>query len=898
MNKLQRIFALILILVLVMTMAAPIGANAATGWAPKSDTEIFWVKTADSDISDEDLQAQVKLFASELTEKNDYSLNITYGEASQAGVNDIILVLDSTSGVAAQGYKVTVGTAVTITASDADGLFYGCRYLIKELLLNGSVAAVSDAPYVAERAVSLDNGRKYFTVDWIKEFIREMSWANMNALVLHFSEDMGLGIESKLYPWLAGRDGRLCVQANVSETCDEFYLTQEEVKEIVEYAKLYHIEIIPSLDSPGHMNYIVKKFQEHCADQDFSFIYDDETYTVPAGSEIGNYYHYDGKTAVVQGSSVSKDSYALNTSRGIDISNEVAVAFTKSLIEEYAILFHDLGCTSFDIGGDELLGWGSSVNSSVSKWKQLDHWKDYAQKRTGNSDAVAYDAFLLYMNDLNALVRELGYDSVRMWNDCALLSDNTGWTGVVQLDTNIDIWYWTKNHYSYATYADAGHKIYNILGDYNYYAMTANYFSSSRSDFAYAYADQIYNYWNPFEYNIVTESRDWAYWEDSRVLGGAFGIWCDNPTLRTEDEMMVELLPLIRANAAKCWYPGANGLVDYTTHTANWETYDNAPAGTVAAPEIYVIADLTALEAAVAEYETVDAELYTEESFAVYTETVEAGKALLTAERTSQKQADEALEAIETAKAALEEKPKTDTSALSAAISEYEQADAELYTEESFADYTSAVTVGRSLLESGEYTQAEVDAAVQVIQDARAALEEKPKVDLTALNTAISDYEKAYSAQYTPESFADYTSAVNAAKELLESGEYTQAEVDDALAAVNAAKAALVQSGEGVECIIGGSAQSSRVYANRAATFTISTEKSVPTTGLVVVDENGKTITATRCVLNTKNSNRDIHTFTFKVTAADRGTHTYTIRAVLTDGSLSADYLQITIEVR
>ena len=60
-----------------------------------------------------------------------------------------------------------------------------------------------------------------------KEFIREMSWFNMNTLVLHFSEEMGLGIESKLYPWLAGRDGTLCTQAEVAT--DNSFLTQEEI---------------------------------------------------------------------------------------------------------------------------------------------------------------------------------------------------------------------------------------------------------------------------------------------------------------------------------------------------------------------------------------------------------------------------------------------------------------------------------------------------------------------------------------------------------------------------------------------------------------------------------------------------------------------------------------------
>lgn len=829
-NMFRKPMVLFLAIVMTFSLLPPITTNAESNWTLKSDTEIFWV---DGDVTNEALASQVRLFSSELAEKvTGAARPITCGEQSEAGENDILLVLDNTEDIPAEGFNLVIeNNNLIITASDSDGLFYGCRYLIKELLRTGSVSEAEDAPHVAERAVSLDNGRKYFTVAWIKELIREMSWANMNALVLHFSEDMGLGIESRLYPWLNGRDGRLCVQANVSEECDVRYLTQNEVAEIVEYAKLYHIEVIPSLDSPGHMNYIVRKFQEHCADQGFSFQYDGETYTVPAGSQIGNYYHYNGQTAVVQGSSVPKDTYALNTSRGIDISNEVATAFTKSLIEEYAKLFHNLGCTTFDIGGDELLGWGSSVDSSVSKWKQLDHWKAYAIERTGNSNAVAYDAFLLYMNDLNALVRELGYTSVRMWNDCVLLSSSTtGWNKVVELDTNIDIWYWTKNSNKYATYADAGYEVINILGDYNYYAMTSNYFSESRSDFAYSYADQIYNYWNPYEYNIVTgSSRDYAEWNDSRVLGGAFGIWCDNPTLRTEEQIMDEALPLIRANAAKGWYPGAHGLADYDTYTANWKTYGDAPAGTTAAPEIYTSPDLTALEAAVAEFETVDSTLYSAETYAAYTAAVDAGRALLTAE-----------------------KP----------------------------------------------TQAQADAALKAIQEAKAALTETPKTDPTALNAAISAYEQTNSTQYTTGSFAVYTARVNAARNLLETGVYTQEDLAAALAAIDAARDSLVLAAEGVECIIGGSAQSTRVSVNKVATFTISTEKHVATTGLRVFDETGKEITATRSALNTRNTKRDIHTFIFKVTAADRGTHTYTVCVVLADGSLSADTIQITIQVR
>lgn len=834
-TNLRNPLALLLAIVMLFSLLPPITASAATEWTVKSDTQIFWVKTDDTETSYEELTMQVQLFSSELAEKvTGTALDITYGNQADAGINDIILILDSTLDVQDQGYAVTAtGSSIKVAAADADGLFYGCRYLIKQLLQNGSVASITDAPDVAERAVSLDNGRKYFSAAWIKEFIREMSWANMNALALHFSEEMGVGIESKLYPWLNGRDGTLCTQVELAADFDNSYLTQEEVKEIVEYAKLYHVEIIPSLDSPGHMNYIVKKFNEQCANSSFSFTYDGKTYTAPKGYNIGNYFSYNGKTtAVVPGSRNA------NYSRGIDISNEIAVAFTKSLIEEYATLFGELGCTKFDIGGDELLGWGSAVVSSwgtsgVPKWQQLDHWKAYAQSRTGNSNAVAYDAFLLYMNDLYDLVTDLGYTSVRMWNDDALRSSDTGWTGVVQLNTNIDIWFWTTGSNTVWTYATKDYQLYNILSDYNYYAMTSDYFADTRTSFTQSYADEIYNEWTPFTFDPTSTTlgtgKNTAI-GNPNVLGGAFGVWCDNPTLRTQAQVMADLLPLIRANGAKSWDANANESVNYDTYTANWNKFGYAPAGTTAAPEVYVKADLTALEAAVAEYAALDGSLYTTDSYAAYTAAANAGQNLLATEKPEQVDVNTAVAAIEEAKAALVLKSVVDTTALDAAIAAYEQADRALYTAESFNAYSSVVNAGRNLLALESCTQDQLDAALADIQAAVAALV------------------------------------------LVE---------DDA-----------------VKCILGGSSRSFRVYVNKVANLTISTDKTVETIGLKVYDDTGKEIPYTRYVLNTKINARDVHTFIFKVTAEDLGIRTYTVYAVLADGTVSADFIQFTIEVR
>lgn len=587
-SNVSRAVPAILLTAAFLLSCIPCSAAEAV-WRISGDTRIFWAATADSQMTDTALMAQVRLFSSELTSKvTGKPLGIYYGSTDYAEKNDILLLLDSSLMLPAEGYRISVsGGRVTVSASDDDGLFYGCRDLMKQLLIDGTVSAKEEAPEIAERGLSLDCGRKYYTVDWIKEMIRELSWVNMNALVLHFSEEMGFGIESKTYEWLAGRDGTLGTQ-NEAVT-DPRYLTQEEIAEIVKYADLYHVEVIPSFDSPGHLNYLVKKFNEQCADKDFSFTYNGKGYTAKAGSEIGNYFHYNGQTAIVQGT--RNRAYSL----GIDLSNETAVAFVQSLIEEYAVFFRSLGCTKFDIGGDELLGWGASIDWTVPKWQQLDHWKAYAQNRAkaegraNYADAVAYDAFMYYMNDLYDLVTGLGYTSVRMWNDDALRSVDTGWKNVVELNKKIDIWYWTTGANTVKDYLNAGHKVYNILCDYNYYALTYNYFSDNRALFTKARADVIYNEWNPFVFDPADSSPDSETNTErgnTAVIGSAFAIWCDHPDLKTEAEVMAEVLPMLRAHAAKAWDADCNTTCTYDEFTQKVSACGNAPdaSGTISLP--------------------------------------------------------------------------------------------------------------------------------------------------------------------------------------------------------------------------------------------------------------------------------------------------------------------------
>ena len=831
-------------LVTVLTIVLwPDGTQAASGsWTKKNDTEIYWVKTASSDISNEALEDQIQLFAKELTEKLGYNLPISYGDMADAGANDIVLNLNSAAGIATQGYTIAASTTnVVISASDADGLFYGCRDLIKQIMLNGTVSSKSQqAPTVLERGMSLDNGRKYFSPENIKSLIRELSWANMNCLTLHFSEEMGLGIESKLYPWLAGRDGGLCTQGTVAT--DNRYLTQAELVDILNYAKLYHVEIIPSLDTPGHMNYIVKRFNEQCASKDFTFTFNGTTYTAAKGTDIGNYLHYNGKTAVVQGS--GKTDYAKSHSRGIDISNEIAVAFTKSLLKEYADLFHKYGSTTIDIGGDELLGYGGNVEgASVGKWLQLDHWKAYAQKLTGNSKAVAYDAFLLYMNDMNNFVRSLGYTSVRMWNDDVLKS-GTGWNKVVQLSTEVDILYWYPSN-TVDTYVNAGYNVINILDGYNYFAMlpvtssnpTGSYNGSTLvvNGLMLPSAQGIYTKWDPYVFSYANSSgttigANISTANKSAVIATALGVWCDYPTKQTEEEVLAELFPRIHAHGAKVWNPITSNSDSFATFTSKWNTMGASPVGTAADTEIYVVADLTALQSAIAQASTTDL---------TYRTQLTAGA------------------------------------------------------------YTAAVLAGQAILDKLKPTQTEVDAAVQTINNAYAAL---AYPDPASLQATVDEYETMDSSLYKPETFAIYTNAVAEARTFLTQavGTYTEAELNAAISALNKAKAGLRLVGDaaGGTCFISGAFKADTVYVGKVVTIDISVMKNAGLTGFVVYNDLGTETEIFKEVLSTYKDDRDNYCLMFYATNALVGQRTYYIYGQYADGSLSGDCLELDVTIK
>lgn len=704
-----------LFLELAMLVALfPTAVLAVSEWQIASDTEIYWVETADANISNADLKSQIQLFSQEMQAKGltTTTLPISYGTQDLAGEHDIVLLLDTSLRIAEEGYQISInGGQLCVKASDADGLFYGCRF-VEQALLTGAglneANGVTVKPDYPERAFFLDCGRKYYSPDWIKDMIREISWSNMNAIYIHFSEEMGFRLESKTYPWLAGGDNTLCIGgASYGVAADNGkYITQDEMREIAAVAKLYHVEIIPSLDSPGHMNYAVKK------------------YNAKYGTDIGNYYHYNGRTAIVQGS--GPETAQKNYSRGIDISNTEAVTFAKNLYAEYAAFFKELGCTKFDIGGDELLGWGASL-ASVSKWKQLNHWKTYAQDRSGNKDAVAYDAFMYYMNDIYDLVKSYGYTSIRMWNDDALRSADTGWSEVVKLNPGMEIQYWTPAANNIWTYLNAGYKAYNFLNDYNYYVLGKPHDGSGYKGIT---PQRIYENWAPNIFTAYDGTGSNIAIGNTNVKGSAFCVWCDMPSTESASTVKAGILPCIRVNGAKAWDADLNKTVSYSSAKQLLNLIGDAPTNLPAAPEVkqYVAPDMTALKAVIAEYEATDAALYTELSFEKYTAAVNSGRAVLAAKKPTQADVDNAVSAIQTARAALELLVTVDFTALDKELSIFDSTNGADYTRETYTAYQVYAETARELRNSSDATQEQVDAAAERLAYLRSQLRGADKI--------------------------------------------------------------------------------------------------------------------------------------------------------------------------
>jgi hexosaminidase len=186
--------------------------------------------------------------------------------ASVGDANPIYLSIIRDNSINEEGYilKIDDEDNVQIHANTAAGLFYGVQSLIQLLMANNGNEApfvtISDSPRFAYRGLHLDVARHMFPPAFIKKYIDLMARHKFNRFHWHLTEDQGWRIEIKKYPKLqevaAYRKETLIGHGGNPKDYDGkryggFY-TQEEIKEIVQYAADRYVTIVPEIEMPGH----------------------------------------------------------------------------------------------------------------------------------------------------------------------------------------------------------------------------------------------------------------------------------------------------------------------------------------------------------------------------------------------------------------------------------------------------------------------------------------------------------------------------------------------------------------------------------------------------------------------------------------------------------------------
>ena len=178
----------------------------------------------------------------------------------------------------AEGYVLTSARkGVDIQAKTGAGLFYGVQTLLQMASEANKVAfgTITDEPRFEYRGMMLDVSRHFYGLDFVKKQIDAMAYYKLNRLHLHLTDAAGWRIEIKKYPrltnfaaWRTGKDwkewwngDRKYVEEG-SEGAEGGYFTQDQCREIVEYAKKHYITVIPEIEMPSHSEEVLTAYPE------------------------------------------------------------------------------------------------------------------------------------------------------------------------------------------------------------------------------------------------------------------------------------------------------------------------------------------------------------------------------------------------------------------------------------------------------------------------------------------------------------------------------------------------------------------------------------------------------------------------------------------------------------
>ncbi|MGG5461924.1 discoidin domain-containing protein [Clostridium sp. B9] len=201
---------------------------------------------------EEELNRTATEFKADYEEIVGNTIEVVYSTNPQKGDFYFTLACEDKS-IGEEGYYMYIADYLKVEATHDTGAFYSTRSILQILQQNGDTipqGIVRDFPRYENRGFMLDVGRKFFTMDYLEQFMEVMSWYKMNDFQIHLNDNYiwineenyqdaysAFRLENETYPGLTAKDGSY---------------TKEEFREFIEMSEEHGVEIIPEIDVPAH----------------------------------------------------------------------------------------------------------------------------------------------------------------------------------------------------------------------------------------------------------------------------------------------------------------------------------------------------------------------------------------------------------------------------------------------------------------------------------------------------------------------------------------------------------------------------------------------------------------------------------------------------------------------
>lgn len=315
---------------------------------------------------------------------------------------------------------------ITVRASSETGYFYGMQTLRQEVAA-GAVyrGVIKDAPRYGWRGYMLDESRHFFGMEKVKQILDIMAYYKLNRFHWHLTDAPGWRIEIKAFPELT----RAGAVGNFSDPdAPAAFYTQEQIREIVQYAAERHIEVIPEIDMPGHATASNRAYPAYSGggtekNPDFTFNPGkEETYaylgqilTELAGLFPSHYIHIGGDEVSFGSEAWNADAdvQALMTREGLNTLKEVEGYFIRRMADKV----HQLGKVM--MGWDDMMECGISSEQNALLWWRHDKPERLQAMIDGGFPVVLCPRRPLYLDFVQHESHQVG----RRWNGFCPLED-------------------------------------------------------------------------------------------------------------------------------------------------------------------------------------------------------------------------------------------------------------------------------------------------------------------------------------------------------------------------------------------------------------------------------------------------------------------------------------------